>query len=229
MTAAVSGPTPLPCQADPERWFDRAQQAHARAGCRGCPVRRWCAREALKSAASWGMWAGVWIDGRHEDAAAHLQAVATGTLERSATIAAVVIDNRLGHGQPTTSHRSPTPLHRSHGSVRASSVADVVLARSCGHCEVMADGCRYTYDRLMSRRAAPRPDEHSSPAAIFAACHSCADKVDGLTHRLAIKFGYMVDVGAHPTSVPFYWRQSRWVMLDRNGSLAELCAEPIAI
>ncbi|WP_353617002.1 WhiB family transcriptional regulator [Mycobacterium sp. ENV421] len=66
----------MPCRAEPDRWFDRDDRRRALRGCLACPVRSWCAREALRSKACWGMWAGVWIDGEHNAAIDHLWDVA---------------------------------------------------------------------------------------------------------------------------------------------------------
>src|SRR5262245_43333428 len=109
MTGAPLPPpaTVLPCQADPERWFDRHHHADALAACRICPARVGCAHEALECHASWGLWAGVWIDGRHEDAMPHLHAVATGALTQATAIASAQIDERPGDAD-----RVATPLRR---------------------------------------------------------------------------------------------------------------------
>jgi hypothetical protein len=212
----------LPCQLDPEQWFDRRHHADALADCRRCPARRWCAVEALQCRASWGLWAGVWIDGRHEDAAPYLQAVATGALAQSSAVAAAVIDMREGIGPTGDPGRAPAPLRRPDGSSRASSARTAVLARSCGHCEVLAEGCGYTYDRLVSRRSAVLAGEISTPPTLFAACNSCAGIVSALDPKLASQFGYVIDGRRDPTHVPFYWRQSRWVLLDCDGWLIEV-------
>jgi hypothetical protein len=213
----------LPCQLDPEGWFDRHHRVDAVAECRDCPARRWCAREALQSRASWGVWAGVWIDGRHEDAAPHLRAIASGVLAHSSAVAAVLIEERskasvTGSGLG----RMSTPLRRPSGSPVPRSVMTAVLARSSGHCEVMAEGCRYTYDRLMNRRLAVAVEEASTPPELFAACNVCADMIAALDPKLAAKTGYLLDSQRDPTHVPFYWRRSRWVLLDRDGWLTEM-------
>jgi hypothetical protein len=211
----------LPCQADPERWFDRQKHAYALAGCRGCPARRWCAREALQCRATFGLWAGVWIDGRHENAAPHLQAIATGTLAQSSAVAAVLIDERsqdVAHrGDPG---QTSLPLNRPGASPLPRSVTTAILARSSGHCEVLAKGCRYTSEHLVSRHTAVR--EASTPPDLFAACDVCAGMITALDPKLAARFGYVIDVHRDPAHVPFYWRGSRWVLLDRDGWLTEM-------
>jgi hypothetical protein len=49
--------------------------------------------------------------------------------------------------------------------------------------------------------------------------------VAGLEPKLAAQFGYVIDEHRNPAHVPFYWRQSRWVLLDRDGWLAEIADE----
>jgi hypothetical protein len=212
----------LPCQLDPERWFDHRNRADALAECLGCPARRWCAGEALQCRASWGLWAGVWINGRHEDAMPYLQAIATGTLAERSAVAADVIA-----GRPHCDRNAPiaAPLCRPFGSSRPRSTKRAVLARSSGHCEVMAEGCRYTYDRLVGRRSGVLDAERPAPPDLFAACTVCADIVAALESKLATGFGYVVDARRDPTSAPFYWRRSRWVLLDRDGWLTEVPAD----
>jgi hypothetical protein len=210
----------LPCQLDPERWFERHNR-EAVAYCRSCPARRWCAREALRCGASFGMWAGVWIDGRHEDVAPHLQAIATGALAQSSAVAAALIDERSQDvAHQGDSDRGSTPLHRPRGSSLPRSVTTAVLARSSGHCEVLAEGCSYTYERLVSRCTAVR--EASTPPDLFGACDACADMITTLDPKLAARFGYVIDANRDPAHVPLYWRGSRWVLLDRDGWLTEM-------
>lgn len=204
----------LPCQLDPESWFDRHNRADALADCLRCPARRWCAREALECRASWGLWAGVWIDGRHDDAAPYLQAVVTDALPKVCAHA--------------TSDREPqacTPLRRPNASSQSGSAAAAVLARSSGHCEVLAEGCHYVYERLVSRRSSMPSPEVSTPPDLFAACDSCADMAAALDSKLATRFGYVTDAHRDPAYVPFYWRRSRWVLLDHDGWLTEMLDE----
>jgi hypothetical protein len=216
----MTGTTPppevssLPCQLDPERWFDHRNRAGALADCLSCPARRWCAREALQCRASWGLWAGVWIDGPHDDAMAYLEAIATDDFAQGSPRDGAVIDARRDW--------EVTPLHPPSGSSRPRSISAAVLARSCGHCEVFADGCRYTYERLVSRHPSIVDSETATPSDVFAACSSCAEMVAVLNLKLAIGFGYVLDAHRDSAHVPFYWRGSRWVLLDRDGWLTEM-------
>jgi hypothetical protein len=49
--------------------------------------------------------------------------------------------------------------------------------------------------------------------------------VAALDPMLAARFGYVVDQRRDPARVPFYWRGSRWVLLDRDGWLTEVTDE----
>jgi hypothetical protein len=210
--------TVLACQADPERWFDRRRRGQALTACLDCAVRPWCAQEALKCQAAWGVWAGVWIDGRHDDAAPYLHAIATDDPAP-----------RDQHPPTASTHTSqarpappPAPLNRPSTPGAPGSVPAAVLARSSGHCEIFTDRCRYTFDRVVSRHRSPATAENPSPAALFAACTVCADIVAQLQPQLATRSGYLIEGGRDPAGVPFHWRGSRWVLLDRDGWLTEL-------
>jgi hypothetical protein len=206
----------LPCQRDPDRWFDRRQRGDALAQCLRCAARPWCAHEALRWRASYGMWAGIWIDERHDDAAPYLQAIAAGDAART--------DQRAAAATTTTRHDSPAPapLRRPATPQPSRSATAAVLARSSGHCEVFTESCRYTCDRYVSRCLSEAETENPSPAELFAACAQCAELVANLGRQLATRSGYVVDADRDPASVPFYWRGSRWVLLARDGWLTEI-------
>ncbi|MBV8860541.1 MAG: WhiB family transcriptional regulator [Mycobacterium sp.] len=205
----------LVCQRDPERWFDRHQRRDALAGCLVCPARRWCAREALDCNASWGMWAGVWIDGHRSDAAPYLKAIAAEDASPA--------DHRPPIARDVISHDPPPrPLRRPAAAAPLRSASAAVLARSCGHCEVFTPGCRYSFDRVVNRCPSPSPIKNPSPAELFATCMLCAEMVAGLQPQLATRSGYLVAAGHDPASVPFFWRGSRWVLLARDGWLTEI-------
>jgi len=207
-------PPTLPCRHDPDRWFDRRRRAHALAGCLSCTGRPWCAAQALKWRAGWGMWAGVWIDGCHDDALPHLHAIAA-----AEALPVEVSPATTG----ITAAPAPAPLHRPSATLPPRvSTAAAVLARSSGHCEVFTESCRYTLECVVSRRRGGAPTENASPAELFGACAVCAEIVAGLQPRLAARSGYLVDPGRDPAVVPFRWRGSRWVLLDRDGWLTEM-------
>jgi hypothetical protein len=207
-------PATLACQRDPERWFDRRHRRDALTQCLLCPARSRCAAEALKCRASWGMWAGVWIDGRHNDAAPYLRAIADDDAAQT--------DRRTPMDRTGAPPLPPAPLCRPSSARPARSAPAALLARSCGHCEVLTESCRYTFDRVVNRCPARPIDENYCPAQLFAACLACADIVAGLAPQLATRSGYLVATGRDPASVPFFWRGSRWVLLDRDGWLTEI-------
>ena len=206
----------LACQRDPDRWFDRRHRGDVLAQCLGCAARPWCAREALRWRASWGMWAGIWIDERHNDALPYLQAIAAGDAART--------DHRAPAAATTTRHDppAPEPLRRPSTPLPSRSAAAAVLARSSGHCEVFTESCRYTCDQYVRRSLNETGTENPSPAELFAACAHCAELVAGLDRELATRSGYVIDAGRDPASVPFHWRGSRWVLLARDGWLTEI-------
>jgi hypothetical protein len=161
------------------------------------------------------MWAGVWIDGCHNDAAPYLSAIAKDD--------AAPVDWRALMVGATKNHPSPpAPLRRPPATVPSRSVAAALLARCCGHCEVFTEGCRYTFDRVMNRCPAEASAENHCAAKLFAACSACADIVSRLAPQLAARSGYLVAPGRDAASVPFIWRGSRWVLLGREGWLTEI-------
>ena len=214
--SAAPPPPPLACQRDPERWFDRRHRRDALAQCLVCTARPLCAREALACGASWGMWAGVWIDGRHSDAAPYLSAIAT--------------DDAAPRDWPpptapsaTSQHPpAPAPLRRPSAMQPSRLAPAALLARGCGHCEVLTESCRYSFDRIVRRCPTGPLSENPCPAQLFAACGACAEIVARLQPQLATRAGYLVAAGRDPASVPFHWRGSRWVLLDRDGWLTEI-------
>jgi hypothetical protein len=179
-------------------------------------VRSWCAQEALKWQASCGLWAGIWIDGRHQNAVPYLEVIASGDAMPAGSLPPAD-DEGTDYDVPIC-----TPLVRPSSAVPSRSTATTVLARSSGSCEVFTEGCRYTFDRLVARCPDQDSTENPSPAHVFAACTVCADTLARLESRLAKRFGYTVDAGRDPASVLFHWRGSRWVLFDRDGWLTEM-------
>jgi hypothetical protein len=162
------------------------------------------------------MWAGIWIDERHDAAVTYLQAIAAGDT--------ACTDHRAVAAITTARHDSPAPapLRRPSKPLASRSAAAAVLARSSGHCEVFTKSCRYTCDRYVSRCLREPAIENRSPADLFAACTQCAEVVAGVDRQLATRWGYVIDGARDPASVPFYWRGSRWVLLGRDGWLTEI-------
>lgn len=210
---------PPPCDGQAERWLDRSDRTHALKTCLHCPIRRWCAQEALRVRASWGMWAGVWIDGQLSDVAAHLSAIAA-----DAPASAPSPPNPPASS--TDSADGPTrPLPRSTWTPPARSARPpaLVLARSSGHCEVFGERCQLGADRQLSRVPGVPAARSSTPAAVYAACPTCAATVADPAHRDdARRLGYLVESLGHAASAPFLWRGSRWVHFGSAGELRDL-------
>lgn len=107
-------------------------------------------------------------------------------------------------------------------SLRSVSVSATVLARSSGHCEVVAYGCRFTADLQLSRIIGSTAAEETSASTVYAACRSCAQILEGVDGREAIcRLGFLIDSPTEAGSVPVYWRGTRWVLLGRAGELHE--------
>jgi Transcription factor WhiB len=210
MTApAVTGP--LACTVDPDRWFTRGDRTHALTACLRCPARRECAREALRANATWGMWAGVWIDGELEPVARYLRAIAADWPPRPRSVGQVALSAPVPPDPPPLPRRRP---------IGRRSVAVVVAARASGHCEVMAPGCKLTADRQLSRVADQTVRDASSAAEVYCACCSCADAISSSTGWTR-GCGYVVESASAAARIPFHWRGARWVLLGTGGELVE--------
>jgi hypothetical protein len=212
VTASASAATPerlreLPCQRDPDRWFDRTDLTHALAGCLACPARSWCARRALGDHASWGMWAGIWIDRNLADVAHYLQAIAQSAPTSPPPATGTC---RIEAARRPPGICSPTKPN----------VAAVITARSSGHCEIMALDCRLRVETIASRIPGRSWRELPHAAAGYAVCRRCLAEVIRMEPRLSDQLGYIVDNPANAATVAFYWRQSRWMRLDSAGGAA---------
>jgi len=204
--AIVAQPAALPCQREPDRWFDRASRTHALSGCLSCPVRPRCAREALTARARWGMWAGIWIDGNLTDVAHYLRAIAENKPKATPPPAPNALPAyRIPPLRGAVQLVAPAGQH---------SAAAAITARSSGHCEIMAPNCSLRLDsvasRIHNRAITPRSDQASG----YAVCWQCHSSVARMDSQLARKLGYRVDSESEAVRVPFYWRQTHWVLLD---------------
>jgi hypothetical protein len=198
----------LPCQGDPDRWFDRTNRTQTLAGCLACPARSWCARQALRNRASWGMWAGIWIDGNHAEVARYLHAIAQPAPPRTPPLAT---NTQCIEGARPSPVIPPPAKH---------TVAAVITARSSGHCEIMTPDCLLGLEVIASRLRGRCWQELPDAAAGYAVCRSCQAAVGRMEPRLSYQLGYLVDNPANAATVPFYWRQSRWLRLDSAGGAA---------
>jgi hypothetical protein len=215
VTASTS-PTPTttpPCRSDPDRWFDRAGRTHALAACLACQARSWCAREALGAKAAWGMWAGIWIDGDLADVEHYLRAIADDAPSTAPP-------------PPANIHRRAPPLARALVIIRPSAaehnVAALITARSGGHCEILASGCRLDLAAIASRIHGRCGHELTNSADGYAVCGSCQASVAIMEPLLARRLGYILDDVVTPAAVPFYWRQRHWMRFDPAGGAAPI-------
>lgn len=210
LAAAPDPDVPLACHLDPEQWFDRAARTASLAACLGCPFRRWCARRAMQYRPTWGMWAGVWIDGRFSPAAHYLEAIAAGTPLPHAAAAAT----------PPICPPARTPAANPTGvmctDARRVAPKALVLARSSGHCEIMSTGCTLSAATVASRVPGPTDADAS---VLFAVCEYCASTVLSLDSVMARRLGYRLEDTRSAISTPFFWRQTHRLFLSADGSL----------
>jgi hypothetical protein len=204
----------LPCQHDPEKWLRRGDRAFALPRCLACPHRRWCAQRALDYGATWGTWAGIWIEDNRAEAAPYLRAIA---------------DDRPA---PTTNPRIEAKAaaqqlaNISTANNRPLTARIAVTARSSCHCEVMAPGRRLTSERLARRVTAAPADHEPGPAELYATRGACTDVLAWLEPAVAHRLGYSVASTAAAAATPFYWRGSRWVLLEAAGGFTDIGAAP---
>lgn len=201
-----------PCAADPDRWLDRRRRTEALLGCLQCSIRRVCAREALRTNATQGMWAGVWLDEDRESAMRRLRALVDDAPPPP------VVDRAPRYPEPRRPQRSPLPRR---GSLPRCSVAAAVDARASGHCEVMAPGCRLAGDRHLSRVPGRHPAEAMSPAENFCVCRRCAEMIDS-TDGFGRQSGFRGVAAETVEHTPVHWRAAHWVLLGHAGELTEV-------
>jgi hypothetical protein len=154
------------------------------------------------------MWAGIWIDGNLADVADYLQAIAQAAPPSTPP-------------PPTTIHRTEPP--RLPPVIRLpakTTVTEAITARSSGHCEILAQECRLTLDAIASRIRGQCRRELADAAAGYAVCRSCRAAVAVMEPRLSRHLGYIVAISSNVAAVPFYWRQSSWMLLDSAGGAA---------
>lgn len=207
--------SPPPCAEMPERWLDRSDRTHALSTCLQCPIRRWCAQEALRVHASWGMWAGIWIDGRLSPVAPTLRAIATESPLPHLTSVEDLPAEQVPDGRRA--------LPRRRQPRRSGSVAAAVLARSDGHCEVMGSDCVLGADVHVSRVAGVCAEQAPSAAAVFVACRGCLRAIANSGDQTeAVRLGYSVETIDQAARTPLLWRSSRWVRFDECGGLHDV-------
>jgi hypothetical protein len=211
----------LACSADPERWFDAADHRDALLGCLACPQRRWCAGQALSSSASFGMWAGIWINDDLAEVSEKLKAIASMPGESSRVMtSAAPSPHIVASPTPTDVAASPTPMP----DTVCRRVMAVVSARSSGHCEAMTPHCRFTFDTLGSRVPGRSGWSAASAGAVYAACRPCEEAIRNSEPHFARRLGYVVDPPYDPSFTAFYWRQAQWVYLDGGPRISPIYA-----
>ncbi|MDT5047970.1 MAG: hypothetical protein QOG75_3858 [Mycobacterium sp.] len=217
----VTSPARLACQDDPERWFDKHHRTYALARCIACPGRRWCAQQALDGA-SYGMWAGIWIDGNLTSVAHYLQAIAQGppvTTSSDPQPTSTTPASTAATPPPVAATPAETPSPSPDTASRA--IMAVIIARSSGHCEAMTPVCRYTLDTIASRIPGESGWDATDASRAYAVCRPCHWALSITEERLLRRLGYLVDPPCRPGFTPLYWRQSRWVYLDGGATIVD--------
>lgn len=99
-------------------------------------------------------------------------------------------------------------------------VAELILVRSEGCCEVMSHVCGYTATDLHHRRArgmggTSRLSSNwaSNGVAICRRCHMYVES----ERTWSLEKGFLVPQEADPADEPIHWRLSEWVLLTENG------------
>ena len=199
-------PAPLPCQLEPDRWFDRAHRTYALRQCLACPARRWCAGEALRCKPIVGMWAGIWIDGQFDRVARYLRAiVADVPLRQAPTVPSEAADTPPLFAQASTNNEAPPAVTTAPARTwpTPDSVRAAVAARSSGHCELMAPGCHYTAATIISRLAGPGATLPECASLVFEACRSCAITLSRCDPAIARRGGYVIGGAQDGPVTPF--------------------------
>lgn len=217
--SVVDAPTgaavPPPCAAQPERWFDPHNRHYAQAECLICPRRQWCATQALEHQATFGMWAGVFINDNLADVAGLLESVAAEGDNAEQRPERPVAD-RADDDPPPPATTAPAAIDITEilADRRRHTALQRITARCAGHCELMTPRCRYTFDTVLSRIPGRRGWDTESAASAYAACRPCAEAIRSAQPQFIQSLGYLVLPGYDPAYSPFYWRQHQWVFLN---------------
>lgn len=98
-------------------------------------------------------------------------------------------------------------------------VVDIITARSNGHCEVMANGCRLRAVQLHHRRprgmGGTRRASTNTAAAGLHVCQHCHAYIERW-RTWALEHGYLVSQHRDPAEVRVF-RRSAWVLLTNDG------------
>lgn len=208
----------IPCLQHPADWFDPQRRAFTRHECLNCPNLLACRRSALEHQPSYGMWAGVWIDGDFAEKK-HLLGLPAYPVPNAKTA-----DHQpfTPPGAPGGTHRRPGRRTRVRKLLTTSprpAIAAQITARASGHCEIMAPACTYSQTTIFSRRRRAHPRPLASPADAIASCHNCIELIEHTDIPTALDLGYLVDPRATTSTTAMLWRQHRWVFLDTRGRI----------
>jgi hypothetical protein len=224
-TCLAAPPIPIqstdatPCSQEPAAWSDPRRQAFTGRQCLRCPGRAQCAQSALDHQPSYGMWAGVWIDGDFSVKQRLLSAIAAAAAEpdpdtTQAITAAATPPSARPPGRRTRVGALLT-------TAPPAAIAAHITARASGHCEIMAPACTYQQAVIFSRRRHAQRDTHQlrSAADGIAACRNCVDLIEHTDVPTVLDLGYLVDARTPTSITAMLWRQHRWVYLDTRGRI----------
>ena len=215
-----------PCVQHPGDWCDPNRRAFTRRQClSACPNLVQCSQSALRNAPSYGMWAGVWINGDFR--------AKKGLLVSRAQAAA-----EPGDCEPVPPPATPPPprlmparrirVGKLLTAAPPAAVAAQITARASGNCEIMAPACTYGQGAIFSRRRRAAQVPLTSPADALAACPNCIDLIEHTDIPTALDLGYLVDPRACTSATAVLWRQHRWVYLDTRGRIRDTAAPAAA-
>jgi hypothetical protein len=209
-----------PCLQHPGDWSDPKRRTFTRQQCLQCPIRSHCGQSALRHRPSYGMWAGVWINGDFDRKKnlflAHTPSAqsAKPAEHQGITQAAVTIgaERRCGRRIRVGKLLITSPLP---------AIAAEITARASGHCEIMAPACTYQQSAIFSRRRRATGHPLATPADAIAACRNCIDLIEHTDLPTALDLGYIVDPRSTTSTTAMLWRQHRWVFLDARGRVRD--------
>ena len=204
----------LPCQSDPDRWFDRNTRHTALDGCLNCPQVSWCAQQALALRPVTGMWAGLWIDNNIDALAPYLQVLVQDPSPENVRHFGKRTARPAPHLSPPPGPEAVVPI--SPVAEEEPSAAALITARAAGHCEILTTDCRFTLETIVAR-SPTRSEPLRRASEGFASCTPCRQNLAGLERQLAHRLGYQIPAGTDPADVAFYWRQQHWCYLDDAG------------
>jgi 5-methylcytosine-specific restriction protein A len=105
-------------------------------------------------------------------------------------------------------------------------VVELILTRSGGNCEIIAEGCKLAADQIHHRRPRAmggtlRPETNTASNGL-ACCRTCHNRTESF-RNWAKGNGFIVSQHLNPATVPVWWRCSqdgygkRLVLLDDVG------------